>query len=322
MPALISSISSSSSVASRASTMRATSPSSSRTTRPSRPGSIVTTVTSAIAALDRLLGLEQQPEQTRVERAARRRRPRGPRSLRRQDPERREQGVGRPAWLVLEREVGRVGEGLGDRDGRGRIDHERARTGRGRGRLDDVPEHRPAAQLVEDLRTPRLHPRPESGGEDDRDGPGRVWFGLHQGWGIVGASRAGCQTPRGPRPTLTDVRRRPRSRSGATGQGAHRERRASRRRVGLTGRIDRVDGGEVADVGEEDRRLHDVRPAETGRREDGGQVVERALGLRLDAARPARRSPDPARSDPSRRGTGRSRWPGCTGRGPTGLRSS
>ncbi len=219
MPALISSISSSSSVASRASTMRATSPSSSRTIRPSRPGSIVDHRDERDRRARRLLGLEQQPEQTRLEQRHVTVDHEDPGCIRRQDPECREQGVGRPAWLVLEREVGCVREGLGDGDGRGRIDHEGTRSGRGRGRLDDVPEHRPAAQLVEDLRTLRLHPRPESGGEDDRDGPGRVWFGLHQGWGIVGASRAGCQTPRGPRPTLTDVRRRPRSRSARHGAG-------------------------------------------------------------------------------------------------------
>ena len=71
---------------------------------------------------------------------------------------------------------------------------------------------------------------------------------------------------------------------GALRQGRHRERRAGRRRVGHALAVHRVDRREVADVGEEDRRLHDVRPGAAAGVEHGREVLERALRLRLDAA--------------------------------------
>ena len=89
--------------------------------------------------------------------------------------------IGGAPRLVLAGEVGDVGEGVADGLGRWRVDDQRTRPGHRRGGLEHVAEHRPAAQLVEDLGKARLHPRPESGGEDDRDGPDLGWFGLHQG---------------------------------------------------------------------------------------------------------------------------------------------
>ena len=48
-------------------------------------------------------------------------------------------------------------------------------------------------------------------------------------------------------------------------------------------RVDRVDRREVGDVGQEDRRLDDVRPGQAGGVEDGREVAQGPLGLGLDA---------------------------------------
>src|SRR5690606_21342730 len=47
--------------------------------------------------------------------------------------------------------------------------------------------------------------------------------------------------------------------------------------------VDGVELGEVAEVGDEDGRLHHPVEARSGLGEDGGEVVEDLLGLRLDA---------------------------------------
>ena len=62
-----------------------------------------------------------------------------------------------------------IGEGVADRLGRRRDDDERARCPVARrGGLEDVGEHGPAADRVEDLGEARAHARAEAGGEDDR----------------------------------------------------------------------------------------------------------------------------------------------------------
>ena len=73
--------------------------------------------------------------------------------------------------------------------------------------------------------------------------------------------------------------------AGPQRQGGHAE--GGPGREGLTGEVagvDLVDGGEVGDVGEQDRGLDDVVVPEPGLGQDGAHVLEDLLGLGLDVA--------------------------------------
>ncbi len=96
-------------------------------------------------------------------------------------------GVAGPGGRRLEGERRPIGERRGDRLDRGRVDDDRrgARRPGGRARpgVEDVGEHRAAAQLVEDLRGRRAHARAEARRQDDGGraiGRGRVGGG-HEG---------------------------------------------------------------------------------------------------------------------------------------------
>ena len=93
------------------------------------------------------------------------------------------------------------------------------RSGRVAGGVDDVGQHGPAAERVEDLGAPRSHPGAEPGGEDDDGGrrrasrhragvPVRAWAGsVGIRWTESSADRRGVSTAAGPR-----HRRQPRAR--------------------------------------------------------------------------------------------------------------
>ena len=100
--------------------------------------------------------------------------------------ERGADGVAGPARDVLEREPAAVADDVADGLGRGRVHDDRARRARARAvelgeravpRVEDVGEHRPAAQRVQDLGRPRAHARAEARGEDDRRRPARRRLG-------------------------------------------------------------------------------------------------------------------------------------------------
>ena len=74
------------------------------------------------------------------------------------------------ARLVLQGKDGLVGERRANGGGRGRDDDDRLAARRGPCRVDDVSEHRPAQDRMQQLRRPRSHPRAEARGEDDRPG--------------------------------------------------------------------------------------------------------------------------------------------------------
>ena len=90
--------------------------------------------------------------------------------VRRRDRERGPDRVRRAQWRLLEGEVGAIGEDLGDRRGRRRVDDQRPAMARVLRRVQHVGQHGAAAQLVEDLGLARLHARPETGGEHHRQG--------------------------------------------------------------------------------------------------------------------------------------------------------
>ena len=154
-PALISLTASSSSVASLRSTIRSTVPASSRTTRPSSAGSIGVDGDEGDRGLVEAALLEERlevdagraaatsPVRTRISSTSSGTAARAARDR-----------VAGPARLGLEGEVDRVAEGVADGRGRpGLRDDERAGVaGRPRGPgVEDVGEHRPAAQRVEEL---------------------------------------------------------------------------------------------------------------------------------------------------------------------------
>ncbi len=70
-------------------------------------------------------------------------------------------------------------------------------------------------------------------------------------------------------------------------QGSHRDHGARRLVPAEALRVDLVDPAPGLDIGDVDRRLQDVIQVTPGLLQDGLQVVERLLGLRLD-----RRLPD------------------------------
>ena len=84
---------------------------------------------------------------------------------------RRAEGVTRASGLVLERGVRPVPDGVADGLGGRRVHDDRAAPGGLLGGIEHEVDHRAAAQLVEDLGRARLHPRAETGREDDGDGP-------------------------------------------------------------------------------------------------------------------------------------------------------
>ena len=359
-------------------------------TRPRSPGSIASTATSAIAAWSRRRSSRSSSSSAGLEQ----------RRVAGQDEdlvdvvgERREggrDGVAGAARLGLEGVVDVVAERVADGRGRGARDDERAATGRRAAGVDDVGDHRPAGQRVEELRRARLHPRAEAGGHDDRDDPrgGAGTWGVHEGrrerasvgdGGDPDAVRArrvsvwmsskgaaivwvparsvnrrpwrrtldaavrrathrsalACGAPRAAT-LVTRVRRERRSRQAAgDGVGDRRraiasistrrpsagrdaERRAGRRRIRHELPVDRVDGGEVVDVGEEDRRLHDVGEARRRpRRAPAGGSAARA---RPGPRRPSTSSPVAGSSPtwPEQNTRSPRRSPGCTARRAAG----
>ena len=88
--------------------------------------------------------------------------------------------VGRAERLVLKGEVGLRGEGLGQGRRRRRVDDQRPAAAYFARGVQDVREHRPSAQLVQDLGLAGLHARPEAGGHDHRENARR---GLSHGIG-------------------------------------------------------------------------------------------------------------------------------------------
>ena len=255
--------------------------------------------------------LEQATRGAPPGRAARRRRGRAPPRRRRRAPSsaaRSASPVPRgSSWSAVS---AHRGDGLADRLGRGRVDDQRARA-RGRDRrIEHVVDHRPAAERVEHLGRGRLHARAEAGREDDRDraahgragtggftGPGRrdgsrpgdrmgCGAGAREGVGVRHLRRRGfCGVVGG------GVNRRPAGVAGARagdrldlheaalGQRGDRHGRTGRRRIRHVPAVHAVDDPEVAHVGEEDRRLHDVGHGQPGGGQDGGQVVHRSLRL-------------------------------------------
>ena len=128
--------------------------------------------------------------------------------------------------------------------------------------------------------------------------------------------------PSGRRRRRAGGGRSPRSRRGRPSAAPPTpDRRAGRRRIRHERAVDGVDRREVADVGEEDRRLHDVVEAEPGRVEDRLEVAQRALGLGLDAVGELAGRRDRARAGPSRTRDPRSGSPGCTGPSAAGAPS-
>ena len=75
-----------------------------------------------------------------------------------------------PRGTVLDREVGTRHDRTPDRLGGGRDDHERRPTGCRRRGLEDVGQHGPTADRVEDLGQSGTHPGAEARGQDDGDG--------------------------------------------------------------------------------------------------------------------------------------------------------
>jgi hypothetical protein len=67
--------------------------------------------------------------------------------------------------------------------GRRARDHERASPADFTTCVDDIRDHRPSGQGVEELRRSRFHPRAEAGGHDDRSDPrrGAGTWGVHEG---------------------------------------------------------------------------------------------------------------------------------------------
>ena len=78
--------------------------------------------------------------------------------------------------------------------------------------------------------------------------------------------------------------------------------------------VDRVDRGEVGEVGDEDRRLGDVVERRAAVAEHGRDVGEHLAGLGLDAVGAASRSRDPGRPGPRARASRRSAPRASTGR--------
>ena len=235
-PAFTSFASSSSAEASRASTIRSTEPNSLRTTRPSSPGSAAKTDASVIAASSSrrcsMIATSWSAEDER--------------HVARQDEdllhavsqvrEGSAHGIARPARHVLEREAAALADDIPDRLGRGRVDDDRGRRAHARGvqlgrgflpRVEDVREHRPAAQRVEDLGCSRVHARAKARGEDDRSrparrlGPGRGHAGILGGLGEGVKRRSGaaahCDRPRSRRWRPSGARRRRTSSGRAAG---------------------------------------------------------------------------------------------------------
>ena len=98
----------------------------------------------------------------------------------------------RSVWMARSQPGGKdLGDGLllGSRD------HDQALRRQAEGGVDDVREHGPAADLVQDLRHVRLHPRAQAGGEDD-DGQRLASLGHlvgHVSTRVVSGGRAaGC----------------------------------------------------------------------------------------------------------------------------------
>ena len=190
---MISVTASSSSVASLRSTIRSTIPASSRTTRPRSPASMASTAIRAIAASSRRRssrssreepGFDERNVPVEHEHLV---------DVVRQGRHGRRDRVAGAARLGLEGVVDVVAERVADRGGRRRRDDERAAAGRRRRGIDDVGDHRPAAQLVQELRGPGLHPRPETGRQHDGGDPWIVagtWRG-HEGRRRLGAAVRG-----------------------------------------------------------------------------------------------------------------------------------
>ena len=106
----------------------------------------------------------------------------------------RRHGVAGAARIGLERVVDVVAEGVADRGGGGARDDERATARCVAAGVDDVRDHRPAGELVEELRHARLHPRAEAGRHDDgshargRAGTWRVHEGRRERARVGGAA--------------------------------------------------------------------------------------------------------------------------------------
>ena len=218
----------------RPSPRRSARPSRTRRGRPARAGagSAAKTLASAIAASSSRRASRTASRSRAGRPAGRRRTGRGSRRRRRRRrPAPARDRVAGPARLVLEREDGPLGEDVDDRrDGRREDDDRAARPPRRRGArpgVEDVGQHRPAAQRVEDLgqadfiRVPRPAASTTATVPVDDAGPGgftgsgavgpgsrsgrrsrpsrarRDGFSSHQ-WvgGIVGAPREGCQPSR------------------------------------------------------------------------------------------------------------------------------
>ena len=328
-PALTSLPSSSSSVASLASTMRSTVPNSLRTTRPSWAGSAAKTVASAIAAsssrrASRMASRSAavmsgtSPDRTRISVASSAARPRAP--ARTASPV--------PRGSSWRAKVGLLGEGVADGLDRRRVARRpaarrprRRRGGRGP-RVEDVGQHRPPAQLVQDLGpgasacASRARPRGRrqralggpAGSVEPGSGTGLGGFmrGVGRAWGgrrptrqmvpdgrkvsVIGWSPDGMGDPR-----ASVKRARPRAMASISirppfGRAPDRERRAGRRRVGQVPGVDRVDRREVVDVGEEDGRLDHVG--------EGRARRHRGRRARLRSARSACASTPPSTSSP------------------------
>ena len=89
------------------------------------------------------------------------------------------QRVAGAARLCLEGRVGPARDRVPDGLDRRRPDDERAAAGGGLGRVEDVVDHRPAADRMEHLGQARLHPRAEPRGEDDRPRAREPGLGCH-----------------------------------------------------------------------------------------------------------------------------------------------
>ena len=76
-----------------------------------------------------------------------------------------------------------------------------------------------------------------------------------------------------------------RSRPGRPWAGRRPERSRARAAVAEVARVDLVDGAEVLEIGEEDRRLHDRRERRARRRQHRAQVLEHAFRLAPHVAR-------------------------------------
>ena len=190
MPALISLPASSSGVASFASTMRSTVPNSPRTTRPSSAGSAAKTLASAIAA----------SSWRRASRTASRSAP----VTSGTSPDRTRTSAASAGTTASAAPTASTGPARLVLEGEGRPDRRRRRStaatggekttigcrprrpvGRAGPGVEDVGQHRPAAQRVEDLGDRGLHPGAEAGRQHDGDRAARR-IGT---WGVHGERR-------------------------------------------------------------------------------------------------------------------------------------